>query len=66
MHPPAQDGKELTPLEEVHAWRYLELLGAGYSEPQAARLALAKYVDLHRAVELAASAGPDMAHDILL
>lgn len=50
-----------------YAWRRDQLLAAGYTDTQAAYLALDRKVDLHRAVAMAKAedCGPDLAIQIL-
>jgi hypothetical protein len=58
---------ELTEDERVVQWRLEGLESAGYDEVTALELALAPYVDLHRALELARNGCPhDLAFRILL
>lgn len=47
-------------------WRQEQLLAAGFDEVQAALIAGARQIDLHKAVDLAQKAGPELATKILL
>lgn len=51
--------------DPVFEWRYKALHGAGFSDEQALFLAENRAFDLHRTVDLARSAGPALAWDIL-
>jgi hypothetical protein len=55
-----------TEADRVERWRLLQLLEAGYPLELADRLALATYVDLHRAVALVRQTSPELAAAILL
>lgn len=59
---PTVDGYRL---DKVGQWRYDRLITAGYTESQALMLAIARHIDLHKAVDLAHAAGPDMAYQIV-
>lgn len=70
LHAP-EEGQQLSEAEKAAWWRYTTLVDAGYSEPSAARLALARYVDLHDAVDLVTNVlkrgkDPELAERILL
>lgn len=52
-------------LEKPEQWRYDRLKDAGYTEGQSLLLAIDKAVDLHKAVDLAAVAGPETAYQIV-
>lgn len=62
--PQADSGWRL--MDEVENWRFSQLIFAGYPEHQAFRLAMERYVDLHKAVALVRSAGPELAYEILV
>jgi hypothetical protein len=51
--------------DPVVVWREEQLLSAGYSPGSSAQLADDKTLDLHKAVELAHKAGPELAYRIL-
>lgn len=52
--------------DSVVRWRLEVLLGAGYPLELAEKLAAARDVDLHQAVELAGVCTPETAAEILL
>jgi len=68
--PPAKEPEEVpavTAGPEPHIrWRQEQLLKAGYDEVQAALIAGARHIDLHKAVKLGKEAGPTLATKILL
>jgi len=56
-----------TELERIEQWRAEELERAGYSRPEAARIAERHDVDLHLAIDLISlGCPPQVALDILL
>ena len=69
----APDGSEVsdeTPVvvldDPVLLMRFRRLMDAGYGFPEATEITFRKDIDLHKAEELAGSAGPVLATKILL
>ena len=52
-------------LEKTEQWRFDRLRAAGYTESQSLMLAIQRDVDLHKAVDLAHKAGPQLAYQIV-
>jgi hypothetical protein len=62
----AQLEEQQATMEDVVAWRYEQLLDAGYERCRARILARRRDVDLHRAIELVENGCPDeLAFSIL-
>lgn len=64
--PPKEEQHIVTGPEKHILWRQEQLLSAGFDEVQAALIAGARYIDLHKAMDLAEKAGPELATKILL
>lgn len=63
--PPKEE--PVVPKPEKHIlWRQQQLQRAGFDEVQAALIAGDRRIDLHKAMDLAEKAGPELATKILL
>ena len=51
--------------DRLYKWRFDRLVEAGFSLGSAAEMALKREIDLHRACELARTAGPELAYRIV-
>lgn len=51
--------------DKVEVWRTEQLVAAGFLNGSAAEIAANQQIDLHKAVELAQKAGPELAYRIL-
>lgn len=63
--PAPEEEQKYEVLDSVGKWRFDKLVAAGYGETQALWLALDRSIDLHKAVDLAKAAGPQMAFQII-
>lgn len=57
--------KDVLADDRLYKWRFDQLKAAGFSVGSSYELASLRDVDLHKAVELAAKAGPELAYRIL-
>lgn len=64
--PPKEEQHIITGPEKHILWRQEQLQRAGFDEVQAALIAGDRRIDLHKAMDLAEKAGPELATKILL
>lgn len=64
--PPKEEQHIVAGPEKHILWRQQQLQRAGFDEVQAALIAGARHIDLHKAMDLAEKAGPELATKILL